>query len=237
MSAQGLSREAALRIGLAARMLPDTDAAQLMRVLVAALGMPVTEEKLAQLTVRNLREADDGRFANVSMPALKGAMDFLWGKAGVEVDDPELPRPVAYQEGDMPDSIRVAIASNSGENLDGHYGSCIRFLVYQVAPGEARLIDVRRANTDGIGVDKNASRAEQLRDCQLLCVVSIGGPAAAKVVKVGVHPIKYPHGGAARAIVADLQQVLSGSPPPWLARIMGKNAGLGRFVLNAEEAG
>ncbi|WP_127477630.1 dinitrogenase iron-molybdenum cofactor biosynthesis protein [Sulfurivermis fontis] len=237
MSAPGLSREAALRIGLAARMLPDTDAAQLMKVLVAALGMPVTEDKLAQLTVRTLRAADDGRFGNVSMPALKGALDYLWGKAGVDVDDPDLPRPLPYRDGDMPGSIRVALASNSGENLDGHYGSCLRFLVYQVTPDEARLVDVRRANTDGVGVDKNASRAEQLRDCQLLCVVSIGGPAAAKVVKAGVHPIKYPHGGVAREIIADLQQVLAGSPPPWLARIMGKNAGLGRFVLTEEEAG
>ncbi len=234
MNAQSLSREAALRIGLAARMLPDTDAAQLMKVLVAAVGMPLTEEKLAQLTVRNLREADDGRFANVSMPALKGAMDYLWGKAGVDVEDPNLPKPVPYQEGDMPGSIRVAIASNSGENLDGHYGSCIRFLIYQVSPQELRLIDVRRANTDGVGVDKNASRAEQLSDCQLLCVVSIGGPAAAKVVKAGVHPIKYPHGGSAQQILADLQQVLAGSPPPWLARIMGQASDLERFVAEEE---
>ena len=234
MNAQSLSREAALRIGLAARMLPDTDAAQLMKVLVAALGMPLTEEKLSQLTVRNLREADDGRFANVSMPALKGAMDYLWGKAGIDVEDPNLPKPVPYQEGDMPGSIRIAIASNSGENLDGHYGSCVRFLVYQVSAQELRLVDVRRANTDGVGVDKNASRAEQLSDCQLLCVVSIGGPAAAKVVKAGVHPIKYPHGGSAQEILSDLQQVLAGSPPPWLARIMGQDADLERFVSEEE---
>ncbi len=236
MNAQGLSREAALRIGLAARTLPDTDAGQLMQVLVAAVGMPITEEKLAQLTVRNLREAADGVFGNVPMPAMKSAMDYLWGKAGVDLDDPDLPKPVAYGDGDMPGSIRVAIASNSAEQADGHYGSCLRFLVYQVTAEEARLIEVRRANTDGVGVDKNASRAEQLRDCQLLCVVSIGGPAAAKVVKAGVHPVKYPHGGAARDIVADLQQVLAGPTPPWLARVMGKGTDLERFVADDEES-
>ncbi len=234
MSAQGLSREVALRIGLAARMLPDTDSAQLMKVLVAALGMPLTDEKLSQLTVRNLREADDGCFGNVAMPALKGAMDYLWGKAGVEVDDPDLPQPVPYREGDMPGSIRVAIASNSAEKLDGHFGSCIRFLIYQVSSDDARLVEVRRASTDGAGIDKNAGRADQLADCQLLCTVSIGGPAAAKVVKAGVHPIKYPHGGEAQVIVAELQRVLTGSPPPWLARVTGRNSDLERFVTEEE---
>jgi nitrogen fixation protein NifX len=27
-------------------------------------------------------------------------------------------------------------------------------------------------------------------DCDLLCVLSIGGPAAARVVNSGIHPIK-----------------------------------------------
>jgi nitrogen fixation protein NifX len=236
MGAQGLSREAALRIGLAARMLPDTDSAELMQVLVQALGLPLTEDKLAQITVRTLRSAADSRYGNVAMPAMKAAMDCLWGKTTPTVDDPDVPKPVPYKAGDMPGSIRVAIASNSSENLDGHFGSCLRFLIYQVAADELRLVDVRRASTDGEGIDKNADRATQLDDCQLLCVVSIGGPAAAKVVKAGVHPIKYPHGGEARAILADLQQVLAGSPPPWLARIMGHRADLERFMADAEEA-
>lgn len=231
MGAQGLSREAALRIGLAARMLPDTDSAELKQVLVQALGLPLTEDKLAQLTVRTLRNAADGRYGNVAMPAMKAAMDCLWGKATPTVDAPDLPKPVPYKTDAMPGSIRVAIASNSGENLDGHFGSCLRFLIYQVSEQDARLVDVRPASSAGSGIDKNAERADQLTDCQILCVVSIGGPAAAKVVKAGVHPIKYPHGGEAQAILTDLQQVLAGSPPPWLARLMGKVAGLGRFAL------
>jgi hypothetical protein len=31
------------------------------------------------------------------------------------------------------DSIRIACASNRGERLDGHFGSCARFLIYQVS--------------------------------------------------------------------------------------------------------
>ena len=57
MSVDKESREVALRIGLAARTLPDIEPAQLMQVLVKALGMPLSEEKLTRLTVRELQEA------------------------------------------------------------------------------------------------------------------------------------------------------------------------------------
>ena len=40
-------------------------------------------------------------------------------------------------------SLRIAIASDSGDALNGHFGSCLRFLVYQVSPTEIRLVDIR----------------------------------------------------------------------------------------------
>ena len=52
---------------------------------------------------------------------------------------------------------------------------------------------------------------------------SIGGPAAAKVVRAGVHPVKIAKGGPASETLARLQESLK-SPPPWLARIMGVEA-------------
>ena len=53
---------------------------------------------------------------------------------------------------------------------------------------------------------------------------AIGGPAAAKVVRADVHPVKKPTGGAAREVLKELQSRLD-SPPPWLAQIMGGNKG------------
>ncbi len=50
----------ALRVGLAARSLPDIDSRQLLRVLLAAVGEPLTEDKLAGLTVKDLKTAADG---------------------------------------------------------------------------------------------------------------------------------------------------------------------------------
>lgn len=221
MSAPALTQELALRIGLAARALPDTDPNRLMKVLVGALGLPLTEQKLSQLTAQQLRTAADDEFAAVSLPQIKQALDYLWGKAAVEIAE-DLPPLDAYIDGDMPGSIRVAIASNSGEQLDGHFGTCARFLIYQVSPAELRLIAVRRTAGGDTADDKNTWRAELIADCQLVYVVSIGGPAAAKVVKRDVHPVKLPHGGAARNVLEETQTVLAGTPPPWLAKVMGK---------------
>ncbi len=223
MSSDNSSREVALRIGLAARALPDIEPAQLMTVLIKALGMPLNEEKLTRLTVRELQEAADDLLNETPLPAIKLALDYLWGKAQVEVSDEALPTPVTYTEGDLPGSIRIAIASNNGEQLDGHFGSCARFLIYQVSPEEARLIDIRSmAQSPNKSDDKNDYRAEQLKDCDVLYVVSIGGPAAAKVVKRDIHPIKLPNGDQARSVAEHLSEILATNPPPWLAKIMGK---------------
>ncbi len=54
--------------------------------------------------------------------------------------------------------------------------------------------------------------------------VSVGGPAAAKVIRAGVYIIKEITGGDAREVLARLQAVMSGTPPPWLAKIMGAKA-------------
>jgi nitrogen fixation protein NifX len=228
MSVPGLTPELALRIGLAARVLPETDSRRLMRVLVAALGVPLTEQKLGQLTTQQLRSAGDDEFAHVPLPQVKQALDFLWGKTLVEIAD-DRPALDAYAEGDMPGSIRVAVASNGAERLDGHFGTCGRFLIYQVSPEAIRLVDVRSTGAGDAGPDKNDWRAELIADCHLVYVVSIGGPAAAKVVKREIHPVKL-NGGEARAILRETQQVLAGTPPPWLAKAMGRADSSGRTL-------
>ncbi len=123
----------------------------------------------------------------------------------------------------IPHSIQIACASNHSERLDGHFGSCARFLIYQVSATEARLIAVRPAPAvTQLSVDHSAERVALISDCDLLCVLSIGGPAAARVVNSGVHPFKRPQAEDISALLRELQSVLAGHPPPWLARIMSR---------------
>ena len=232
------SREAALRIALAARALNGLDIKAFAGALLEKLEAPLTEAKLSKLTVEDLRVilagdfAEQGCHVGVEAEQLKEAVRLLWGQ-GIEHD--AFPVIEAYADGEMPGSIRVAVAANRGENLDGHFGSCDRFLVYQVGQQAIKLIDVRStAEADG-SEDKNEARSELIGDCQIVYIQSIGGPAAAKVVRAGVHPIKKPTGGPAREALAELQSRLS-CPPPWLAQIMGvPSASLARFEEGLEE--
>ena len=214
-----ISEDIALRIGLAARALPETKPARLLRVLADAIGLPPTAAKLAGLKVKDLKAAADGELADIDPDALKSALALLKGEGVVETDPP--PPLESYTPGDMPGSIRVACASNTGEQLDGHFGSARRFLVYQVSADDIRLIDARTADDTG-AEDKNAYRAGLIRDCQVLYVASIGGPAAAKVIKAEIHPIKDAAGGSARDRMVALQGILAAKPPPWLAKVMGQ---------------
>lgn len=230
-SQASLSRELALRIGLAARALPDTDAKRLLSVLTDCIGLPITEEKIAGIDLNTLKTAKAGEFIDVDEPLLTHALSIL--KSGLNV-----PKQQAYVDGDMPGSVRIACASNDGINVDGHFGSCSQFMVYQVSGDEARLIDVRNTDIpDNLEVDdKNVFRAELIQDCQVLYVASVGGPAAAKIVKLGIHPIKLSGIDPVNEVIGQLQNVIAGTPPPWLAKVMGIEAN-DRFRFEREATG
>lgn len=233
MSQPSISEDIALRIGVAARALPDTEPARLLRVLDDAVGLPPTAAALDGLTVKSLKAAADGELADIDKESLKHALALLKGE-GTDVIEPP---PELDPQLDLPGSIRVACASNGGELLDGHFGSCRRFLIYQVAAEDLRLVDCREIDdtTAAARDDRNAYRASLIKDCQVLFVASIGGPAAAKVVKRGIHPIKHPEMGDARVRVAALQQVLADRAPPWLAKVMGQDGDrLARFEHDLE---
>jgi nitrogen fixation protein NifX len=206
----------------------------LVAKLGSQLGIPITEEKLATVTVADLKLMLSGEETvepDVDNASIKLAVRHLWGESG---DADALPELDAYIDGDLPGSLRVAVASNSEQNLDGHFGSCPRFLIYQVGRDDIRLIDVRYTLITDDAEDKNVARAELINDCQIVYVQSIGGPAAAKAVRANVHPVKIPEGGQAKAVLDRLQAVLD-SPPPWLAKILGVEAkSLSRFA-EAEE--
>ncbi|MDJ0649337.1 MAG: dinitrogenase iron-molybdenum cofactor biosynthesis protein [Xenococcaceae cyanobacterium MO_188.B19] len=233
MSSQPISNEVALRIALAAKVLPDVSVRDLIGALQTNLDYEITEESLSTITVTQLKrsfgniyEVDsewEGEDAdNSDIAAFKEAVRILWGETGYcEEALPIEP----YQEGDMPNSIRIAVASNTAEQLDGHFGSCHRYLIYQLSVDEIRLIDVRSAIEADLSEDKNRFRVNLIKDCAVVYVASIGGPAAAKVIQAYIYPMKVEQGGAIREILADLQKAIATSPPPWLAKILGVSTG------------
>ncbi len=238
MTTPQISRDVALRVGLAARVLPGVDPARLIGVLESIVGLPLDEQKLESITVldlkkgiSNLDEDDEGSGAGIETSYYKQAVKYLWGDRADMLD---LPEPVSYRDGDMPSSTRVACASNRGDILDGHFGSCPRFLVYQVSVSEVRLIAIRSCAEGFKAEDKNAYRAGLIADCDILFVQSIGGPAAAKVIKAGIYPIKRPQAGPAIEAMAELQRTMADNPPPWLAKVIGVKSSM-KYTVSDED--
>lgn len=224
-SAPPITRDAALRVALAARALRGIALPQLIDVLQNRIGKDsIDTDDLRSVTVTDLKTAfasadgeEDGEDIGIGLEAMKLAVRILWGDA----ESDTLPSVQPYEAGDMPDSVRVALASDGGEALNGHFGSCIRYLVYQVSPDEIRLVDIRDALEADFADDKNGFRVQLISDCHVVYVVSVGGPAAAKVIKGSIYPIKRIEGGEAREVMTEFQHMMTQSPPPWLAKILG----------------
>ncbi len=226
MNAANLDRDSALKIALAARILPGIDVGQLLEILHQRIDGEINEESLKVVTVTDLKASfasldgeEDGEDIGIGLEEMKEAVRVLWG----EDDQENLPEIEKLLE-PVPKSVRVAVASNTGEQLNGHFGSCIRYLIYQVSSSRLQLVDIRSALQADFTDDRNAFRAALIKDCDIGYFVSVGGPAAAKVIKEGVYPIKEIKGGEARLVLAKLQAVMDNAPPPWLAKILGENA-------------
>lgn len=220
-----LPRDLALRIALAARVLPDVGVPRLLDILHEKVGRPLDDDKLKAITVTNLKTGigshdgeEDGEDIDIGLENIKLAVRYLWGE---EEGDEGLPQVQPYKDGDMPESIRVAIASNSAAQLNGHFGSCIRFLVFQLSRDACRLIDIRSTIEADSAEDRNLFRANLIKDCHVLFVQSIGGPAAAKVIRADIYPIKVADVIDAEDKLREFQQVFD-APPPWMAKALGK---------------
>jgi nitrogen fixation protein NifX len=213
-----LTAELALRIALAARALDNVDTPQLLRALIATVGEPLCERRLLRLRASKLR----AQLGQVNEREFQRAWGLLKKpQFTAEVQAAPDPEDAPTESNVVTCAVRIACASDGGERVDGSFSACARFLVYEVSPGSIRLVDVRPAHTRAQGDDRYAQRARLIEDCQLLYTVSIGGVAAARVVRAGIHPVKLGQPALARNVARDLQKVLSGTPPPWLAKIMG----------------
>lgn len=120
--------------------------------------------------------------------------------------------------------MKVAFTSTTGELIDQHFGQCQSFHVWEVGPDDAAAVAVVSGITaEGDEEDRISSRAEVIADCAIVYTMQIGGPAAAKLVARKIHPMKTNVEVPVAEVVAKLQEVLRGTPPPWLRKAMNKD--------------
>jgi nitrogen fixation protein NifX len=122
--------------------------------------------------------------------------------------------------------MKVAFTSTDGERIDQHFGQCQSFHIWEIGPEEAAPVAVVGGITStGDEEDRIAARANAIADCAIVYTMQVGGPAAAKLVARKIHPMKTNTEASVVAVVARLQEVLRGTPPPWLRKAMNARNG------------
>jgi nitrogen fixation protein NifX len=121
--------------------------------------------------------------------------------------------------------MRVAFTSSDGRTIDRHFGQVSEFDVWEIGPAQAGLVGRVTAVTTGDDEeDRTAARASAVAGCAIVYTLQIGGPAAAKLVARRIHPMKTGKETPIAEVVSKLQEVMRGSPPPWLRKAMGAPA-------------
>ncbi|HEY7745239.1 MAG TPA: nitrogen fixation protein NifX [Desulfuromonadales bacterium] len=121
-------------------------------------------------------------------------------------------------------AMKVAFATTDKVHVDEHFGRAEKFLIWEIGPEAAAFSGVVQVKSEGDDeADRIEARCAGLADCALVYVAEIGGPAAARLVAKKIHPIKSKEREPIATVVEKLQEVLRGSPPPWLRKAMLKN--------------
>lgn len=119
--------------------------------------------------------------------------------------------------------MKVAFTSRSGDIIDTHFGQARLFHVWDIAPDSADFVETLTVDGEDLDEeDRISARARILSGCAIVYTVAIGGPAAAKLVARKIHPMKTNDEVPVAEIVAKLQEVLGGNPPPWLRKAMNR---------------
>jgi nitrogen fixation protein NifX len=119
--------------------------------------------------------------------------------------------------------MKIAFTSSDGRTIDQHFGQASEYCIWEVGPERAEfLTKVSPLITEGDEEDRTRARANAVAECAIVCTVQIGGPAAAKLVARKIHPMKTATEVPIAEMVAKLQQVLRGTPPPWLRKAMNE---------------
>ena len=119
--------------------------------------------------------------------------------------------------------MKIAFSTKTGEMIDLHFGQSEHFQIWEVGPDEARFLEtVSVGEHGGDEEDRIAARARILADCAIVYTMQIGGPAAAKLVALKIHPMKTTTEVSLKETVERFQEVLRNNPAPWLRKDMNK---------------
>lgn len=117
----------------------------------------------------------------------------------------------------------VGFASSDGLTIDSHFASAPGFEIYGFAKDSQGFYQASLAAENLFeSEDKVEAQIKMLKECAIVYCTQIGGPAAARLVQSGIHPIKAPEGTPIVDEVNRLDRLLqSHKLPPWLKKKLG----------------
>jgi len=121
--------------------------------------------------------------------------------------------------------MKIAFATEDLRRVDAHFGWARNIMVYDLTTNGHSLLETFTfgglLEEDG-NEDKVGPKIEAIKDCAIVYVADIGGPAAARVVANKIHPVKAKEKEFIPDILEKIRQVMKGTPPPWLRKAMMK---------------
>lgn len=121
----------------------------------------------------------------------------------------------------LENSMKVAFATKDLETINAHFGGAKEFVVYSVSKGGFEVDGVIKTDTSKMnGDDKTEFKVKALSGINIMYCESIGGTAAAKVIRAGINPMKVQEPRKIEDVLKELVKMINTNPPPWIKRIM-----------------
>ncbi len=121
--------------------------------------------------------------------------------------------------------MKIAFATQDMKRVDAHFGWAKNIAIYEIGPEGHEFVEAIEFDGDlreDGNEDKLAPKIDAIRDCAILYVAAIGGSGAARVVAANIHPMKVSQPETIDDLLLKLEEVLKGSPPPWLRKALSK---------------
>ncbi|MDW8323051.1 MAG: nitrogen fixation protein NifX [Burkholderiales bacterium] len=138
--------------------------------------------------------------------------------------------------------VKIAFASSDRRQVDQHFGAAEAFVVYELTPDEARLVEVIEFTDADTSMDGNENKLDGkirlLEGCAAVYCNAVGASAVKRLLAAGIQPVKVEEGEPIEALLCGLKTSLEGEPPLWLARHLKhqqREATAERFATMAAE--
>jgi len=123
--------------------------------------------------------------------------------------------------GIMDNALRVAFATKDMEEINAHFGGAKEFVVYNVSQDGYQVSEVIKTDTSELeDDDKTDFRVRALKGINIMYCESIGGTAAAKVIRAGINPMKVNGPTLIEDVLKSLVKMINANPPPWIKQII-----------------